>query len=147
MSMMFMRVFAPHMNTIARSRLGESKPPIGALGLACAAVRLTSSIVCLLADTIHQIDIAFNCYSTGMFVAPTDTFDVALAGDLVEQYLTDTIVPMQQRKDGVKFFRVIETTRQLAPSLKPNKASAASAPKRRRRIIADSSSPVRPDSD
>ena len=39
-------VFAPHFKAISASRFKQSDPPVGALSLACAAVCVTSSMLC-----------------------------------------------------------------------------------------------------
>ncbi|KAI0684662.1 hypothetical protein C8T65DRAFT_701968 [Cerioporus squamosus] len=132
LSTYIIKVFSPHFKYIANSHLEESQPPIGALSLACAAV-----------------DLAFDCYATGKYVAPTSQFDVEFGGESCDDFLEGTILPLME-KDPEAWNKLMEVARAHAGTIseRPRIVKPRAAPmarKRRRRITADSSSPVRGD--
>lgn len=75
-----------------------------------------------------------------------NAFDETVAGDMVETFLRETIVPMQNEKPE-KFENILEAAHVAAVLMSSQKSAGEPAPKRRRRIMEDSSSPVRPDSE
>ncbi|TFK90690.1 hypothetical protein K466DRAFT_660641 [Polyporus arcularius HHB13444] len=127
-----LKVFYPHFKQISSTYLQESQPPIGALSLACAA-----------------LERAFKCYKSGQYMAPTVPFDFDFGGDLCDEYLQDTVLPLLEEDDG-SWDMLMEAARAMAEGAsgrsRARQAPAGSRPRKRgRRITADSSSPVRGD--
>ena len=98
-----------------------------------------------------QLEAALDCYKTGVFVAPPskNDFDTVNAGGATDEFLEGSVAHLVRRPDRYEHFmkRARDSARVGAKQLDPSPRPRAQTPPPSR-MIADSSSPVRPgDSD
>ncbi|RDX42525.1 hypothetical protein OH76DRAFT_1422446 [Lentinus brumalis] len=128
MSPYILYIFSPHLKAIEGSLLNMSNPPVNALSLACAAL-----------DTILAR------YKSGAYVVdPDDTFDTVNGGGATDEFRETSVEPMLKWHPE-RWEKLMEMAREYANGTwsRPHKKAKVVAPRRRK--VADSSSPARPE--
>ena len=95
---------------------------------------------------IFQVEMAFECYSSGRFIPPEDNFDITTAGSHSDEFLEQTVLPLLTKKPR-RWQEFMVKAREHAPRI----AAPREAPRRpsqthqRRQVRMDSSSPPPPE--
>ncbi|TFK91363.1 hypothetical protein K466DRAFT_660140 [Polyporus arcularius HHB13444] len=128
MSPHLLYIFSPHLKAVEGSLLNISNPPVNALSIACAAL-----------DTILA-----RYKSGGYVVEPDDTFDTVNGGGATDEFRETSVEPMLKRHPE-RWEKLMEMAREYANGTRsrPRKKAKVAAPRRRK--VADSSSPARPE--
>ena len=108
----------------------------------CCGMFYCSTLSLAVITMIFQVEMAFECYSSGRFIPPEDNFDITTAGSHSDEFLEQTVLPLLTKKPH-RWQAFMVKAREHVPRMAATPVAARRPLKtrQRRQVRMDSSSP------